>query len=380
LQSYNYNGIDYLIPTVVFVKKSKVSPIYQTNITSLAAGSYHTAVISSGLVYCWGYNYLGQLGVGNTTNYNTPQIVPIPGVPIAVACGWHHTAVISNGSIYCWGFNLTGQLGIGTSTEGEYTPQKVTTFIGNPIAIACGHSHTAVISDGAIYCWGSNSNGQLGNGNNTNYSTPQRVTISGTPTAIACGADHTAAISNGSVYCWGKNFSGQLGTGNTTDKNTPQLVTIPFNGFIVTAVACGSDHTAAIAGGYIFCWGYNGYGQLGLGNNTRYTTPQIVPIPGTVIGTSIACGDSHTASISNGAIYCWGLNNNGQLGIGNTTSYNTPRKVTIPGIPLIVSCGLDYTTAISGGSVYCWGYNGYGQFGNGDNYSYYTPKLSLVTL
>ncbi|MEM5815923.1 MAG: DUF2341 domain-containing protein [Candidatus Aenigmatarchaeota archaeon] len=240
----------------------------------------------------------------------------------------HTCALLSNGSIMCWGYNNYGQLGLGYTSYSEPTPQQVI-GIDNAIAISSGGFHTcALLSNGSIMCWGANWAGQLGLGY-TSYSEPTPRQLIGIDNAIAIssGGAHTCALlSNGTIMCWGTNWAGQLGLGYTsTSEPTPrQLIGIDN----AIAISSGGAHTCALlSNGYIICWGYNYYGQLGLGYTSEYepTPKQVIGIDNAI---AISTGDSHTcALLSNGSIMCWGYNYYGQLGLGYTsTSEPTPKQ------------------------------------------------------
>ena len=199
---------------------------------SVAAGNGHTcAVTSAGVVWCWGANWAGQLGDGTNTSRLTPVSVS-PRLPpldvIAVTAGDGHTCAVTRaGAVWCWGDNRAGQLGDGTTTT-RPTPVAVS-GLGDSVvvAVAAGWGHTcAVTSAGAVLCWGSNADGQLGDGTTTDRLTP--VVVSGLgngAAAIAAAPRHTCAVTcAGGVWCWGWNGSGQLGDGTTTDALTPVAV------------------------------------------------------------------------------------------------------------------------------------------------------------
>jgi len=360
-------------------------------VTDITAGAYHTcALISDGTVTCWGDNYNGQLGDGSNTNSNLP--VAVAGgaltdktVTDITADAYHTCALISDGTVTCWGRNYYGQLGDGSNTNrnlpvavagGALTDKTVTD-------ITAGAYHTcALISDGTVTCWGDNYSGQLGDGSNTTSYVPVAVTggalTDKTVTDITAGGDHTCAlISDGTVTCWGSNGYGQLGTGDDTNRNVPVAVTSgALTDKTVTDITAGASHTCAlISDGTVTCWGYNGDGQLGDGSNTTSYVP--VAVTGGALTdktvTDITAGASHTcALISDGTVTCWGDNFNGLLGDGSNTNSNLP--VAVAGGALTdktvtdITAGAYHTCAlISDGTVTCWGWNYYGQLGTGDD-------------
>lgn len=345
----NGTGTDSITPVAV----NTAGVLAGKTITSVSAGSQHTCALADGKPYCWGYNNYGQLGNGNTTQSLTPVEVNTTGVLAGktittVSTGNFHTCVLTDdGQAYCWGYGGYGQLGNGTLTNTATTPVAVTTtgvLAGKTItAISTGGYHTCVVADNAAYCWGRGDYGQLGNNTSTlNSGNPVAVTATGvlagkTVAAVSTGVYHSCAMADGKPYCWGYNGQGQLGNGTTTQSLNPVAVitTGALAGKTVTSVDSTHYHNCVMADGSPYCWGNNANGQLGNGNTTNSSTPVAVTTTGVLAGktiTSVATGNSHVCAIADSKPYCWGANDEGQLGNGNKTQSTTPVAVTTTGV------------------------------------------------
>jgi alpha-tubulin suppressor-like RCC1 family protein len=321
--------------------------------TAIAGGSFHSLAIgSNGRLYAWGWNLYGQLGDGTTTSRATPEAVTLaPGVaPTAVCAGYGHSLAIgSDGKLYAWGWNSNGQLGDGTTTD-HHSPETIALASGvTPTAIAAGATSSyAIGSDGKLYTWGDNFDGQLGDGTVIDHDTPEAITLAPgvSPTAIAGGTVSGYAIgSDGRLFAWGWNLYGQLGDGTTTSQATPEAVTLAPRVRSI-AIAAGYGEGLAIGSdGNLYVWGDNDYGQLGDGTTTTdHHRPEAITLAPGVTPTAIAAGYGLSLAIgSDGKLYAWGYNENGQLGDGTTTDQHTPEAITLePGVtPTAVAAG-DY--------------------------------------
>ena len=340
---------------------------------------------SSGVLYAWGENHSGQLGLGAAGDEEpSPLVAALPaGVrTVEIAGGAYHTlAVAEDGTVYAWGANYAGQLGLGATGDPVATPQA----IGGPLdgvavtAVAAGDAHSlAVAEDGTVYAWGDNQAGQLGLPMSTTAeATPQAV---GGPldgvgvTAVAAGSDHSLAVAeDGTVYAWGDNQAGQLGRGTITAAEAkPQAVAGSFDGVAVTAVAAGYRHSLALTGeGRVYAWGCNEFGELGLGvTGSPETLPQAPALPDGTVITQIDAGRYHSVAVTvDGAVMAWGDNMSGQLGRGTLTeSEPSPEAVGWPNdttVTHVAGGGAHTLAATKDGAVMAWGENDVGQLGIG---------------
>lgn len=245
--------------------------------TAIAAGWAHTcAVLASGDVKCWGWNVLGELGDGTQTNRVTPvRVAGLGGPATSVDAGADHTcARLASGGVMCWGFNESGQVG-DNSTTNRTAPVAVSGLPAGAQSIVLGALHTCVRTpaNGAS-CWGDNWYGQVGDNSTVNRLAPAAVVGmgSGVLAVSAAGFHSCALMTGGALKCWGYNASGQLGDGTKTDRAAPAPV-LGLSG-PVAAVATGDGHTCALmAAGGVSCWGENGGGQLGNNSNSDSVVP-----------------------------------------------------------------------------------------------------------
>ncbi|CAI7994404.1 RCC1 and BTB domain-containing protein 2 [Geodia barretti] len=252
------------------------------------------------------------------------------------SAGNEAVVVCVNSDVYALGSNTNGCLGVG-DLRSSLQPRKVDALCGKGIvhlAYGSGPHVVALTSSGDIYSWGHNGYGQLGLGASvtTGQGTiPRKLSgsFSGVKIAsVSCGGHHTVAVTaSGEVYSWGYNNCGQLGTGDTVNYTAPKRVEGGALGTVrCVSTSCGSACSFAISQqGELFCWGYNGNGQLGISNNTNQTLPCKARMPESTPIIQVACGASHTMCLSDeGLLLTWGSNTCGQLGTGNKTNSSTP--------------------------------------------------------
>lgn len=354
----------------------------QQIIAHIAVGADHScALFVDGRIKCWGTNEAGQLGLGDTSargdeagemGYRLPVVdLGTNAIAVAIAAGYMHTcALLATGSIKCWGYGGRGALGLGNRQNLGDEPDEM----GNDLPVV-----------------------QLG----TNGQGKPLKAL-----ALAAGGFHTCALlEQGSVKCWGFNGAGQLGLGDTVSRgDVPKQMgdDLPAvalgSGKSATTIAAGKYHTCAVLNdGMVKCWGYNLYGQLGLGD--------VIPrgdssgqmgdnLPAVDLGTGktatyLATGHKHTCVFRNdGKLVCWGAGNRGQIGSGKDDnrgdelgemgdqliSVNVGLGVTIQ----LISAGGDHTCArIDGQGSKCWGANDSGQLGLEDTFDRGTAPWEL---
>ena len=344
---------------------------------AVAAGDSHTlALKSNGTLWAWGHNFYGELGDGTRNDRDAPVQIGTQTDWVAVAAGSMHSAALrSDGTLWTWGFNAYGQLGDGT-TEDQLSPVIVMDTVADPdtdpdtdwVAVAVNDRFTmALKSNGTLWAWGYNLVGQLGDGTNFDSLEPvQEITSATNWRTVAAGYQHAvAAQSDDSLWTWGWNSSGQLGDGTTDNKNTPNYVGDAIRRWM--KIAAGEMHTiATMTDGTLWAWGYNADGQLG----DNSTVNRNVPVQEYSRGfdwIEVAAGLYHSVALkSNGSLWAWGLNNYGQLGDNTTITKHAPvREYTNAEDWVAVTAGDYHTVALkSDGTLWSWGSNEYGQLGN----------------
>lgn len=354
--------------------------------TALTAGLDHTcALFKTKLPYCWGSNRARQLGQDAPGVASVPRLLqlatesngvaPISGIP-AIGGGRYHTCLITpSRSVQCWGRNSDGQLGDGTQLP-RTQPVQIAGLSSNVMDLALGAEHScALLQTGAVQCWGSNQSSQLGDGTTIEHLAPKEVIgLTGVAAAMVAGESHTCAlVQPGGVKCWGSNTAGQLGDGTTTNAGFPVSVAGLSSG--VSTVTAGATHTCALLqSGGAQCWGGNAAGQLGDGSQISRTTPvAVLGLSGVI---ALDAGGTHTCAVRNdGTVHCWGANNSGQLGNGSRIAQLQPVAVVgLPGAALSVAAGVAHTCALlQGGRVFCWGGNENSQLGDGTAEDRLTP-------
>ena len=364
---------------------AQVAGLRSVGVKAISAGNEYTcALFSDGTVKCWGLNNSGQLGSGKRKESFRP--VPVSGITdaIQISAGNDHTcALLSDHTVKCWG---AGPLGNGKKKK-SLTPVAVT-GIENATEISAGSGYTcAVLSirHGRVKCWGDNAEGALGDGKTKNSLRPVLVNVGREPTQVSARNNHTCVRFYGlgaeRVKCWGDNEYDQLGNGKTQNSLIPVSVRAITH---VAQVSAGAYHTCALLDtGTVECWGDNEYGQLG--NGTTANSLGSVSVSGITNAIQISAGAWHTcARLTTGEVECWGENDQGELGDGTATNSSTPAPVSgiTNGITnaIQVSAGSNHTCALlSTGAVECWGNDDAGQLGNGNTSGSVIP-VSVIGL
>lgn len=374
----------FAIPaTFVEQPYTQYSGSWKLNAASAAQGAGTWPVPPLPKLYSWGSNTQGELGLGNSTAYSSPkQVGSLTNWNEIARGGEHLVATKTDGTLWVWGYSNAGQLGFGNRTSYSSPKQLGTLTTWSKISGA-KYSTFALRTDGSLWSWGYNGNGQLGLGNITDYSSPKQV---GSLTNWASLSPYSyfnfgAVKSDGTLWMWGWNDYGMLGLDNRTSYSSPKQVGSLTNWL---SVSCGTYTTAAIkTDGTLWTWGRGiSFGALGLGNTASYSSPKQV---GSLTNWSyVAWPDLYScvALKTDGTLWAWGNNGSGQLGLGNTTNYSSPKQIgALTNWYSIAAVNGGVIAIKSDGTLWSWGKSGVGQLGLGNLTYYSSPKQvgSLVS-
>jgi alpha-tubulin suppressor-like RCC1 family protein len=341
-----------------------------TGFLRVAAGLELTCAVDVGATLsCWGTNGFGQLGLGTTSIQAVPLAVASLGTDVAqLAAGdSFFCARKTDGSAWCWGDNLAGQPDDGL-TGYRPSPVEVVALSHSVAQVAGGGAATcALMTDGGVWCWGSISN------TSGNFDArPVPFQVAGLPTNIvevAVGWGHACArADDGTLWCWGRNDNGQLGDGSSAFFREMPVQVTALTGLVVQVATTEGNHTCArTIDGALWCWGGNDSGQLGDGTNIDSATPlQVTPLGANVRQVSTSPVGHTCACLADGTAWCWGRNDSGQLGDGTTSQSAFPVQVSGLASVVEISAGGFHTCArTSDGALWCWGDNEWGELGNG---------------
>lgn len=300
-------------------------------VTAITAGNLQSCAIVDGAAWCWG---AGPLGDGSAQPSAVPVAVQGLGAPVtAITAGNGFTCAVAAGVLACWGDDGLGRLGNGTGGD-QPTPGPVA-IAGSFGAVAAGGDHAcAVRVDGAAFCWGHNDEGALGSGMTQAQldasQTPVQVAGMTGATDITIGGYHGCAIAAGVVWCWGTGTAGELGDGAGQSSTVPVPVMLG-DGVASLETGGGSDvgdAVCAVRAGAVHCWGVGDFGRLGTGR----TDPELLPVEMSSIPAAIqiTVGWYHTCATTTDGTWCWGRGTDGQLGDGRMVTDFSPVRVALP--------------------------------------------------
>lgn len=308
------------------------------------------------IVYGWGYNQAGSLGLENF-NAIVASPTPIPSLATGVQSietGFSHSLAIRNGGLVTWGRNDSGQVGNNaTSFTGVATPYTSTLLTSNVTAVSGGFLHSLAIRNGAVYGWGNNQNREVGDTTTTQRNAPVAVpALTSGVTAISAGGTHSLAIRNGAAWYWGQGVnpvamlslaSGvtAISAGNGSSLAIKDGAVHSFTSFNstttyaslasgVTDVAAGNGFNLALKQGVVYVWGSNFDGQLGNNGPANQPTPSaLTSLPANIV--DIEAGDATSYALTaDGRLFAWGANHFGTIGNGTTIASSVPVEITLP--------------------------------------------------
>ena len=378
---FDYNGPPVDFTFVVYVMTQLPNDptpvtIPPHSFTQIATGVTHACGVRTGNVgYCWGDNNNGEAGIGVFSPILNQEPVGVIGnlAFTQIVAGNFFSCGIDAGNVaYCWGDGDSATLGNGdpgdnvpTAVGGVEKYKQLSAFANTVCAVEIG------AADQQVQCWGSNEHGQAGTGSTSGLiNTPTNVTVGGGSfSSVSVGAQHTCAVkANGDAWCWGANGSGQLGQGtHGADIPNPSTKIAGHSFLAVTAgdlFSCGIDTSNKA-----WCWGDGTFGQLGNGFFSSESDSPAAVVTASSFN-AIAAGWFHVCGIEVAVSHralCWGANDDGELGNGNTTDANKPVAATPTSGFGSIAAGFNTTCAVTTANIpYCWGEGDNGQIGDGN--------------
>lgn len=384
----NQNG-DMGDNTVVY-KSSPVQTVAGgTNWSSIAASSFSAGGLKTdGTLWIWGGNGSGEIGDNTTAGRSSPvQTVTFATDWAKFAMGGSHVAAIKkNGTLWCWGSNFYGQLGDNTVTS-RSSPVETVTGGNNWIQVACGSNHTVGLkTDGTLWVWGYNQFGSLGDNTLTHRSSPVQTVAGGTnwKSIAAKRGNTTAAIkTDNTIWGWGFNSQGQLGDGTLSNRSSPVQILLSNTGRQWARISAGGGLMLVGKDGTLWISGLGGNGQLGNNTTTFAASVPVQPLSYVFANNwnKISLGDYHSAGVkTNGTLWTWGRNTDGQLGDNTKTHRSVPVQTIAYDMKWKdVACGYKHTAGLKNdGTLWCWGGNAFGQLGDNTTTSKSSP-IQTVT-
>lgn len=338
-------------------------------VSAFSISYYHACAIASGALYCWGANDDGRLGVGDTADRRAPVRVNGDTDWLNVAVGERSTLALKrDGTLWSFGGNDNGELGLG-----DFQARQTPTRIGDRAdwrSISIHFTHACALpADGSLWCWGANSEGQLGQDETNTASTdrpvPTQVTTARDFASVDAGQGHTCAIRrDGTLWCWGRNSEAELGQGSST----PLQIHHPVKVGTATdwqIMSSGQNSSCGVRGGQAHCWGRVIDQSLpGSAGATVVSVPTLIGAPAGTTGLSFNTFGGCLLD-AQGAAACWGRNAEGQLGLGDMDVRTAVEPVPSNGWTLI-SAGRFSNCGIRDDRAWCTGDNRHGQIGQGD--------------
>ncbi len=332
-------------------------------------GDRHTLAIDQNFkLWAWGDNSVGQLGDGTITNSSVPVSITPDTVGATrwskVAVSVNNSAAIDeNGNLYIWGANNSGQFGNGSTAAG-LSPVRVS---GSWADVALGAGHVlAIKTTGQLFAWGDNMNAQLGfpkpTASQSTQLVPKQVGSATDWSKVAAGSNHSLGLRGTALWGWGQNILGQLGNGSNTDASAP----VRIGASSWSTISVGGQTSAGISAGKLYVWGNNDKGQLGDGGTQPSNAPKL--FKGDLNFNAAALSSTSIAALTTGGkIWVAGSNLSGRIGYGSVSATKTPVELSSPAGAASVSLGGAAGAAVvSSGSLYVWGSNRYGQLGESE--------------
>lgn len=334
---------------------------------AVAASGYSCAVDDAGL-WCWGVDDEGDAPLGGPSDGEGPQRAGSAGAYVQLCSAEVHSCGLrKDGEIECWGANEHGQLGLGhVQTQRKPTPlQTGLSFV----SVACGGRASCAVADtGSLYCWGDNSEGLAAQDDaydSPDVLAPKPAALSLAVRQVSVGQGHACAVAiSGALYCWGRNTDSQLGLGPSPIQLRVPTPADPEARY--HHVAAGQQHTCGIrSDGTLYCWGRELSGRMGQGELQDGKIRAPGQVGNATDYVSVGAHWFHAcARHLNGRLECWGRNEEGQLGVGDFEDRNVPTPITsAPFTWTSFSVGRFHTCALNDGQVYCWGMNDTGALG-----------------